>query len=190
MSEARHEARYLAGQLLLALPGIGDPRFERSAIALCVHDANGALGIGLGHLRDGIRFRALLEDVGIEPGDAPDCAVHHGGPVEPERGFVLHSPDWTSEGTLAVNAVFSLSASLDILRAIAIGEGPRHWAIALGYAGWGAGQLDAEMRRHGWYATPAREEIVFATPAAKRWTAAWRADGIDPALLASQTGRA
>ena len=110
--------------------------------------------------------------------------------MEPGRGFVLHSPDWHDDQAMPVNDQFSLSASLDILRAIAEGRGPARWLIALGYAGWGAGQLDSEMQRHGWYAGPISEHILYDLPAGQRWKAVWRAAGIDPALLASETGRA
>jgi putative transcriptional regulator len=184
------DAHYLAGRLLLAMPGMGDPRFARAAIALYMHDENGAFGVGVGHLRSGVTLHALLEELEIEPGLAPDCPIHHGGPVEPGRGFVLHSPDWSAEGALNVEPLGSLSASLDVLRAIAEGHGPDKWLVALGYAGWGAGQLDMEMRHHGWYAAEGRSEILFERPAETRWAAAWRAEGIDPALLASETGRA
>ncbi len=185
-----NEPEYLVGRLLLAMPGMGDPRFDRAVIAMCVHDAQGALGIGIGHLRTGIGLHALLAEVGIEPGAAPDCPVHHGGPVEPGRGFVLHSPDWSDRGTLIVNDQCALTATMEVLRAIAGGHGPRRWLIALGYAGWSAGQLDGVMCRHGWGTTQARPAILFDTPADQRWTAAWRAEGIDPALLSNVTGRA
>ena len=184
------EARYLGGSLLLAMPGMGDARFDRAVIAMCVHDENGAFGLGLGHIRSGVSFHELLRELEIEPGLAPDCPVHNGGPVEPGRGFVLHSPDWTSAETMEVPGLGALSASLDILRAIAAGKGPERWLIALGYAGWAPGQLDGEMRRHGWYAATGRADIVFGLPAEARWAATWRAEGIDPALLASETGRA
>jgi len=184
------EARYLGGRLLLAMPGMGDPRFERAVIAMCVHDENGAFGIGIGHIRNGVSFHELLRELEIETGLAPDCPVHHGGPVEPGRGFVLHSADWSSPDTLAVPGLGALSASLDILRAIAEGKGPERWLIALGYAGWAPGQLDGEMRRHGWHAAGGHGGILWDTPAERRWSAAWKAEGIDPALLASQTGRA
>ena len=184
------EVQSLTGRLLLAMPGMGDPRFDQAVIAMCVHDANGALGIGIGKLHPGLRFRQILGNIGLEPGEAPDAPVHNGGPVEPQRGFILHSPDWRGEDTILVDDLFGLSASLEALRAITRGEGPAHWVFALGYAGWGPGQLDAEMRHHGWYAAEARERIVFETPAALRWTAAWKAEGIDPALLANTTGRA
>ena len=181
---------YLTGQFLLAMPGIGDPRFERAVIAMCVHDENGALGVGIGKLHPGLRFHQLLENVGLDPGEAPDAPVHNGGPVEPQRGFILHSPEWQLEDTVTVEGRFGLSASLEALKAITRGEGPERWLFALGYAGWGAGQLDDEMKAHGWYAADAGERIVFGTPAAVRWTAAWKAEGIDPSLLANTTGRA
>jgi len=184
------EAQYLSGRLLLAMPGMFDPRFERSVNVMCVHDANGALGIGIGHIRDGVTFHEVLDELEIDPGVAPDCPIHHGGPVETGRGFVLHTPDWSGPDTIAVEQIGALSASLEVLRAIAEGRGPAKWLIALGYAGWGAGQLDGEMRHHGWYAAQGRAEIVFDTPAEKRWAATWKAEGIDPALLATTTGRA
>jgi putative transcriptional regulator len=184
------EAQYLSGRMLLAMPGMFDPNFARSAIAMCLHDENGAFGIGVGQARAGVRFHALLKELEIEPGTAPDCVVLHGGPVEPARGFVLHSTDWGGQDTIEVAGLCALSASLDILRAIAAGRGPSRWLIALGYAGWGAGQLDGEMRHHGWYAAEGRPEILFDTPPDERWSAAWKAEGIDPALLANVTGHA
>jgi putative transcriptional regulator len=185
-----NEVQSLTGRLLLAMPGMGDPRFDQAVIAMCVHDANGALGIGIGKLHPGLRFHRILANIGLEPGEARDAPVHNGGPVEPQRGFILHSPEWRGEDTIMVDNRFGLSASLEALRAITRGEGPAQWVFALGYAGWGPGQLDGEMQHHGWYAAEARERIVFETPAAVRWTAAWKAEGIDPALLANTTGRA
>lgn len=184
------ESPYLAGRTLLAMPAMGDPRFSHAVIALAVHDGDGALGIGLGQLIPGLRFRALLENLGIEPGEAPDAPVHSGGPVEPERGFVVHSPEWQIEGSILAAGAFALTASLDALRAISEGRGPAKWAFALGYAGWGPGQLDGEMRLNGWHAAQTRDKIVFDTPAAARWTAAWKAEGIDPAHLAGTIGQA
>lgn len=184
------ESAYLTGRLLLAMPGMGDPRFAHAAVAIYVHDAHGALGICVGRINPRLRLHELLEDVGIEPGVAPDCPVLDGGPVEPQRGFVLHSPDWQGPGTIEAEPLGCLSASIEVLRAIAAGEGPKRWLVALGYAGWGAGQLDGEMRRHGWYAAEGRAEVLFDTPPEARWHAAWHAEGIDPAHLAGQTGRA
>ena len=188
------EAAYLPGRLLLAMPGMPDPRFAGATIAMCLHDENGALGIGIDSVLDGVTLHPLLEDLGIDPGVAPDCRVLMGGPVESSRGFVLHSPEWTSaadpDASLPVGGQWALSASRDVLVAIAEGNGPAQWLVALGYAGWGPGQLDGEMRRHGWYAAQGHAEVLFDTPAPNRWSAAWKAEGIDPALLANVTGRA
>jgi len=184
------EAQFLSGRLLLAMPGMFDPRFDHAVIAMCLHDESGALGIGVGHAREGLSFRELLEDVGIDPGVAPDRPVLVGGPVEPQRGFVIHSPDWGGEGSITVRPFGVLSGTLDVLRAIAEGRGPSQWLFALGYAGWGAGQLEEEMKHHGWFAAGGHSPILFDTPPAERWTATWKAEGIDPALLASETGHA
>jgi len=184
------EGQYLAGRLLLALPGMPDPRFAKSVIAMVMHDANGALGIGVGQVAPGLRLHQLLADLDIAPGVAPDAPVLLGGPVEPQRGFVLHSADWSGPGTVSAGVLGALSTSIDVLRAIADGSGPKQWLVALGYAGWGAGQLDREMVRHGWHAATGRTEIVYETPADKRWGATWRAEGVDPALLAEQSGHA
>ena len=185
---------FLSGKLLLAMPGMADPRFERAVIALCVHDENGAVGVGIGHKRAGISFRGLLRQLEIDPGEAPDCAVLHGGPVEPGRGFVLHSSDWGGQDTLHINGekgeLFAMTGTIDVLRAIAEGRGPKRWIVALGYAGWGEGQLDEEMTRHGWFAARADAELLFDKPADERWAAAFKAEGIDPRLLASETGAA
>lgn len=184
------DASYLTGRLLLAMPGMFDPRFERSVNFMCVHNEDGALGIGVGQVREGITFHEVLNELDIDPGIAPDCEVLHGGPVEPGKGFLLHSRDWMGPDSLKVCAFAALSSSIRLLRDIAAGKGPKHWLIALGYAGWGAGQLEGEMRQHGWYAANGHPEILFETPVRDRWTECWRADGIDPALLANVTGSA
>lgn len=184
------DGQYLTGKLLLAMPGMGDPRFDHAVIAMCLHDSTGAFGIGIGRARKGVTLRSLLEDIGIEPDQAPDVAVMDGGPVEPGRGFVLHTSDWSCESTVQVPGLAALTGTVDVLRAIAAGTGPSRWVVSLGYAGWAAGQLEGEMRRHGWFAGPGRSEVLFDTDAASRWTAAWRAEGIDPGALANVTGSA
>jgi len=184
------QAEYLAGRLLLAMPGMGDTRFDRSVIALCTHDQNGAFGIGVGHLRDSTTFYDLLDELDIDPGVAADCPVHHGGPVEPGRGFILHSRDWREDQTLDAGPLGLLSGSLEAIKAITEGRGPQRWLMALGFAGWAPGQLDNEMRHHGWFSAASHDEVLWQIPAEQRWTAAWRAEGIDPALLVSQTGTA
>jgi putative transcriptional regulator len=188
------QPNFLSGKLLLAMPGMSDPRFERAVIAMCMHDDNGAIGIGIGHKRAGITFRTLLRQLDIDPGEAPDCAVHHGGPVEPGRGFILHSTDWGGQDSVQVNgetgALFAMTGTVDVLRAVAEGKGPSQWIAALGYAGWDGGQLEEEMTRHGWFAAAARPSLLFDTPSDERWAAAFKAEGIDPRLLASETGAA
>ena len=185
---------FLSGKLLLAMPGMADPRFERAVIALCVHDEDGAIGIGIGHKRAGISFRGLLRQLDLDPGKAPECAVHHGGPVEPGRGFVLHSSDWGGQDTLHVNGdkgeIFAMTGTIDVLKAIAEGRGPTQWIVALGYAGWDGGQLDEEMTRHGWFAASGDQKILFDTPTDERWAESFKAEGIDPRLLTSETGAA
>jgi len=181
----------LAGRLLLALPGMFDPRFARAVIAMCVHDRNGAMGLCLGRQHDGIGFHRVLAEAGIAHGpEVPDAAVLDGGPVEPQRGFVLHSRDWEGADTIGVGPLGALSFSREVLVAIAAGGGPQQWLFALGYAGWGAGQLENELRHHGWHAASAHPEILFDVAPPSRWTESWLAEGIDPALLAPQTGHA
>lgn len=181
---------YLSGQILLALPGIGDPRFDHAVIALCFHDENGALGIGVGATMQGITLHGLLDQFGIEVGEAPDAPVHAGGPVERQRGFVLHSTDWGGEDTRHVANRWALTSTLDVLRAIAEGKGPSRYLVALGYAGWGEGQLDAEMAGHAWFVTPSSDSLLFDQPAGKRWAGCFAEAGIDTRLLASTGGRA
>jgi len=182
--------RFLTGQLLLAMPGIGDPRFEKAVIAMCVHDEGGALGIGLGRIVPRIHFHDLLRQLDIDPGIAPNVPIHHGGPVEPQRGFLLHSLDWGGQETVQVSNRWALSATLDILKAIAEGKGPSRWVAALGYAGWGAGQLEQEMSVHGWFATPGTDALLYDSDVESRWAEAFRSAGVDPRLLAADFGTA
>lgn len=184
------EPRFLSGQLLLAMPGIGDPRFERAVIAICAHDEEGALGIGLGRVVPRLGLHGLLGQLEIEPGVAPDAPVHVGGPVEPQRGFVIHGLDWSGDDTIHVGDRWSLTSTVDVLRAIAEGNGPGRYVVALGYAGWGEGQLDGELARPGWFNLPGDERLLFDVPAPERWTAAFADAGIDPRLLVAATGTA
>lgn len=181
---------YLTGQFLLAMPGIGDPRFERAVLAICAHDDDGALGIGVGAIFAGIGLHGVLDQFGIDHGDAPNAPVHFGGPVEPQRGFVLHSNDWGGQDTIDVAGLWSLSGTIDVLRAIAEGAGPSRWLVALGYAGWGGGQLDEEMTRHGWFSTPGTPDLLYDAAAADRWELAFEGAGVDPRLLTAQAGAA
>ena len=182
--------RYLSGQFLLAMPGIGDPRFDKAVIAMCVHDEEGALGIGLGRVIPRLGFHDLLKQLDIPAGEAPNVPIHHGGPVEPQRGFLLHSRDWGGADSIQVGDRWVLSATLDILKAIAEGKGPSRWVAALGYAGWGAGQLEEEMGRHGWFVTPGDDTLLYQCDVTSRWATAFGAAGIDCRLLAAESGTA
>jgi putative transcriptional regulator len=184
------QPNYLSGQFLLAMPGMGDPRFEKAVIAMCVHDDNGALGIGLGRIVPRIGLHELLRQLDIEVGVAPDVPIHLGGPVEPQRGFILHSLDWGGEESVDVADRWRLSATLDILRAIAEGRGPEHWLVALGYAGWGAGQLEEELCGNGWFSTHASDALLYDCDVDSRWAAAFNSAGIDPRLLTVDFGTA
>ena len=186
------DAPFLSGRLLLAMPGMADPRFERAVIAVCVHDANGAVGIGIGHKRAGLRLRTLLKQLELDPGEAPDCAIHHGGPVEPGRGFVLHSEDWGGQDTLDIASpdgkkFCAMTGTTDVLRAIAEGRGPSNICCSgLCRVGRGPARRGNDAPRlvpRLGHPDPVRH------PTDERWAAAFRAEGVDPRLLASETER-
>jgi len=186
---------FLSGTLLLSMPGIGDPRFERSVIAMCLHDEEGAFGLVANNPAAGLTMRTLMQQLDIDPGVTPDDRpVLVGGPVEPGRGFVLHSPEYHGQDTISVTGaggpLWGLTATLDVLKAIAAGKGPARWLAALGYTGWGAGQLDAEMTRHGWHVAPGNPAIIFETALADRWPAAYGLQGIAVGQLSATPGRA
>ncbi len=186
---------FLSGQLLLSMPGIGDPRFERKVIAMCLHDAEGALGLVVNTLHAGLTVRTLMEQLDIDPGATPaERRVLDGGPVEPGRGFVLHSAEYEGQSTIAVTGAggtaWGLTSTLDVLKDIAAGKGPQRWLAALGYTGWGAGQLDGEMTRHGWLAAPGDPDLVFETAIDQRWPAAFAGLGIAVGQLSAVAGRA
>lgn len=182
--------RYLVGQLLLSMPGIGDPRFERVAIAICVHDDDGAFGLVINNPLPGLGVRELMQQLDVEPGDTPETQVRSGGPVEPGRGFVLHSNDWTGQSSIDVAGKYAMTSTLDVLKAIAAGTGPSRWLSMLGYTGWSAGQLDEELTRHGWHAIPADDGLIFDTPPDKCWPRAFATAGINVEQLSASAGRA
>lgn len=181
----------LAGQLLVAMPNMRDPNFAGSVIVLCAHSAGGAMGLILNQPIPKLSFEELLKQVGVEP-LPPQRSIRlvNGGPVEESRGFVLHSGEWTAEGSLPVEGGYCLTASLDILKAIASGGGPRQGLLALGYAGWGAGQLENEIARNDWLCVEADEDLLFGGDDATRWSRAMAKLRIDPALLSGEAGHA
>ena len=184
---------YLTGQLLVAMPAMRDPRFARSVIYICVHNADGAIGLVVNRLVGSIEFGDLIEQLDMKFGEADLVAsppVHFGGPVDTERGFVLHSADYQSEETLDIDEEFGLTATVDIVRTIASGSGPKSHLLALGYAGWGPGQLDGEIQENAWLNVDADNALVFDTDLDSKWDRALAKLGVDSALLSSEAGRA
>lgn len=181
----------LVGQLLVAMPGMSDPRFARTVIYMCAHSAEGAMGLVVNRALEQISLAELLQQLEIDATAVDDSVpVNFGGPVETGRGFVLHSPDYMREGTLVVTSSVSLTATIDILKAIASGSGPRRHLLALGYAGWGPGQLDSEILANGWLHVDADEELVFGTELDQKWDRAMAKLGINPILLSDAAGHA
>ena len=186
-------SEFLDGKMLVAMPGMGDMRFERAVIYMCAHSGEGAMGLMVNKPARELSFPDLLEQLGIETGETGEGGppIYFGGPVEHGRGFVLHTVDYDSEGsTMRVDARFGMTATVDILKDIAEGRGPRKALLALGYSGWGPGQLEDELRRNGWLICDADEALIFGTEPGGRWEAAMNRIGIDPRLLSSEGGSA
>jgi putative transcriptional regulator len=182
---------YLTGQLLVAMPQMRDPRFARSVIYMCAHSADGAMGLVVNRQVGSITFDDLLQQLNIGPNKRSDeIRVHFGGPVEQGRGFVLHSSDYLQTGSLRVDDQVALTATLDILKEMAAGGGPRKSLLALGYAGWGPGQLDAEIQANGWLSVSSDEALVFDADLDHKWERAIGKIGIDFSQLSSEAGHA
>jgi putative transcriptional regulator len=193
------KSSFLDGQMLIAMPGMSDPRFDRSVIFMCAHSDNGAMGIIVNKRAPMISFSELLERLDIMPqesriklpDDVQSMLVQFGGPVEPGRGFVLHTSDYFSADTsLPIDERVALTATLDILRAIAGGQGPRRSLLALGYAGWAPGQLEDEIQRNGWLSCAADEDLLFGNDLDAKYVSALHKIGVDPAMLSSEAGHA
>ncbi|HET7875489.1 MAG TPA: YqgE/AlgH family protein, partial [Methylomirabilota bacterium] len=167
---AQLKPRLLTGQLLVASPGMRDPRFVQTVIYMARHDGTGAMGLTVSRKVGEAPLAELIERLGMDPAGATgNIAVHWGGPVEPGRGFMLHTAEYAGEGTLPVDERFALTVHPGILRAIAQGQGPRRILFALGYAGWGPGQLEAELDRGDWITVPADEDLVFGQNYDTKW---------------------
>jgi putative transcriptional regulator len=178
------------GKLLLAMPGMGDPRFSKSAIYMCSHNEEGAMGISVNQRVDGLTFAQLLSQLNIGTSPRKEIPIHSGGPVETGRGFVLHTSDYFQSSTLKITDDISLSATVDILTLLARGEGPHKALLALGYAGWGEGQLEEEINRNSWLTVDATEDLLFNTPLEEKWTRAMALAGIDSVKLSAEAGHA
>lgn len=182
----------LTGKLLIAMPDMGDSRFAHSVVYMCSHSDKGGMGLIVNKPQVQVKFSDLLEQLEIPRGpDVRDIRVHFGGPVDIARGFVLHSADYTSDqGTLRVDDRIGMTATLDIIEDIAQGTGPQTSLLALGYAGWGPGQLEDEISNNGWLTCDPRNDIVFGRANEHKWSAALKTLGIDPVVLSSAAGRA
>lgn len=182
----------LTGKLLVAMPGMGDPRFDHSVIFMTVHSGEGAMGLMVNKPAPDLKLSDVLDqlvDGEVSPDDG--LGVHIGGPVETGRGFVLHSDEYVSAiETLKIGSGFALTATLDVLEDIAAGKGPQRALMMLGYAGWGPGQLEGEIARNGWLTCDASVDLVFGLPDGKKWGAALNSLGIDPLGLSAAAGRA
>jgi len=191
MTKVEQTEGYLEGQILIAMPNMADPRFTRSVIFLCAHNADGAMGLVVNKRLESLSFGELLSQLEIQAAaDVPEQRVHFGGPVESGRGFVLHSDDYAQDGTLKIGSGIALTATTDILRAMARGSGPRHALMALGYAGWGPGQLESEIHDNAWLHTSADAAIVFDYDLGAKWERAMAKLGIALNNLSGAAGHA
>jgi putative transcriptional regulator len=182
---------YLSGKCLVAMPTMSDPNFARTVIYVCAHTAEGAMGLVVNRALDQVTFPDILDQLDIEV--SPTCErirVHFGGPVEAARGFVLHSSEYSQAATLIVNDAVALTATTDVLRAMAGGQGPRHALMALGYAGWGAGQLDGELKDNAWLTVDPDDSLLFSDDIGAKWDHAIRKLGINPSMLSEDAGHA
>ena len=194
-TETSRNADNLTGKVLIAMPGMADPRFSHSVVLVCAHGAEGAMGIVLNKPLPDIAFAELLDQLGIEAEAAPPAVpVHFGGPVEPGRGFVLHSVGESAdedEGMMRIGGGgVAMTTTRNILEDIARGRGPDRAVLSLGYAGWEAGQLENEMLANGWLTADAGDELIFGTDNAGKWQAALKSLGVDPLMLSAAAGHA
>jgi putative transcriptional regulator len=185
------ETGLLTGQLLIAMPAMNTPHFSQAVIYLCAHTPEGAMGIVLNRPLATPSFDDLLEQLDVAPvPPVRRIELCRGGPVDNARGFVLHTADWTGDGSLVVDDRVALTASLDVLKAIADGGGPKRGFLALGYAGWGPGQLDQEMQNNAWLSAPASVDLMFDSEHGTKWRRAMAILKVDPILLSDTAGHA
>ncbi len=182
----------LAGRMLIAMPGMGDPRFDQAVVFMCDHSEQGAMGLIVNKPSNDVDMKALLQQLDISvDGEVGKASVHFGGPVEMGRGFVLHSPNEASQlSTLDVREDIHMTATLDILEELGRGQGPARWLMMLGYSGWGPGQLEAEIADNGWLVCDASPKLIWDTEDADKWDAALESLGVSALVLSAEGGRA
>lgn len=182
---------FFSGQCLVAMPGIGDARFDQAVIYVCAHTREGAMGLTINRPIREISFNNLLSQLHMEPTPLPNQPpILAGGPVDVVRGFVLHSPEYVSEATLPMGALTSLTVTTEIIRDISKGAGPQKFLITLGYASWGAGQLEEEIKQNSWIPVEPSGDLLFGQPFERKWEKALRQIGIDPLMLSTEQGKA
>ncbi|MGH1456423.1 MAG: YqgE/AlgH family protein [Alphaproteobacteria bacterium] len=192
---SKAQNNYFAGKLLLAMPNMGDPRFNRAVIFLCAHDENGAMGLVINHEMPNVAFTDLVPQLKIGSDitvnfDDIKLPVMCGGPVESARGFLLHSTDFKREETMSIDKSYGVTGTLDALKDVAMGAGPEELMFILGYAGWDAGQLDEEIQQNAWLVVDSDHELVFGGDADDKWTRSIAKLGFDPVMLSSAAGSA
>jgi putative transcriptional regulator len=191
MTDNPSEDGYLTGQMLVAMPQMLDERFVKTVIFMCAHTEDGAMGLVVNKILEDIDFPDLLDQLDLNPAaGGTDIRVHFGGPVESGRGFVLHSSDYQQDATMVIDEQIALTATTDILRDIAEGDGPQSSLLALGYAGWGPGQLDSEIQANGWLSVDADPGLIFGNEPDKIWQGALAKIGIDGSMLSGDAGHA
>ena len=182
---------FLNGQCLIAMPGIRDDRFEKSVVYICAHTAEGAMGLMINRPIRDLTFSALLAQLNIDACEQTfSPPILAGGPVDVIRGFVLHSPEYTSNATLAMTGLASLTVTTDVIRDISKGSGPEKFLITLGYVGWGVGQLEREIKENAWLPVEASADLLFTLSPEKKWEYGLKQNGIDPLFLSSEQGKA
>ncbi|NCC02453.1 MAG: YqgE/AlgH family protein [Proteobacteria bacterium] len=182
---------WLTGQFLVAMPSMLDPRFEKSIVFICSHGPEGAMGLVVNRLFGELNFKGLLAQFDIQPDlGVADRLVHYGGPVDPVRGFVLHTSDYQKEGTTLITQRLCLTATVEILEDLAKGCGPESSILLLGYAGWAPGQLESELQGNGWLTVPADEALLFDGDMDSKWKRALEKIGVSPTMLSTDVGHA
>lgn len=192
MTQNASDHMHLTGKILIAMPGMGDPRFAHSVVLICAYSPEGAMGLIVNKAIEQMQLGALFDQLSIaSSGDNESACLFFGGPVETGRGFVLHTPDYRSDlSTLQIDGRFSMTATQDILEDIAAGNGPSSSLVALGYSGWGPGQLEHEIAENGWLIADASQALVFQEEVSRIWPEAMNSLGIDPLTLSTTAGHA
>jgi putative transcriptional regulator len=190
-SQQLYSRGFLTGKLLIAMPYLPDPRFNQSVIYVCGHDETGAMGLVVNKPLYTVTFKELIEQMNLPAhNDMPDFPIHYGGPVEIGRGFVLHTIDYLTETSVIINGEFALTATLEVLRAMSSGRGPKNTILALGYVGWDEQQLEKEIQENGWIVIEPTPELVFSDDFDDMWRSAMLSIGVDPNNITLDAGHA